>query len=100
MSADARIKVQIGGKSIHVPVYRDRETTLRLVRRVNERLKAIEADSDRIDTQAFALEAALSFAAELDAAEADMEAEQTEIFNELDRLSKTVDKLVREYEQD
>lgn len=93
----ARIRVELGGKSIQVPVYKDRETTLALVRRVNERLAEIERDSDRIDTQAFALQAAVSFAAELQAAEQDIEAEQTQIFNHLDQLAKTVDKLVREY---
>lgn len=100
MTDNGHIQVQVGGKTIRVPVYRDRETTQRLVRRVNERLKAIEQESDRIDTQAFALEAAIAFAAELDEAEADIEAEQTELFTALDRLSKTVDQLVREYRRE
>lgn len=94
---EERTKVRIAGKSITVPVYHDRKTTLRLVKRVDDRIKEIEKASDRIDTQAFALEAALSFVAELAQGEASHEKETTEVFNDLDRLSKTLDELVREY---
>ena len=94
---EERTKVRIAGKSITVPVYRDRRTTLRLVKLLDERIKEIEKASDRIDTQAFALQAALSFVAELADAEEAHEAETTETFNDLDRISKTLDELVREY---
>ena len=94
---EERTKVRIAGKTITVPVYHDRRTTLRLVKLVDDRIKEIEKANDRIDTQAFALEAALSFAAELAEAEKTHEKETTEVFNDLDRLSKTLDELVREY---
>lgn len=92
-----RIQVRIGGKTLKVPVYRDRRTTLRIVKRLNERLAEIEKESPRIDTQAFALEAALSFAAELDEAEESRDADSTELFNDLDVLSSTLDNLLNEY---
>lgn len=91
------IRVRVGGKSITVPLYGDRRATLRLVKRVNERLEEIEKKHPRIDTQAFALEAAVAFAAELAEAEALHEEETTEVFNDLDSLSKSVDALIREY---
>ena len=94
---EERTKVRIAGKSITVPVYHDRRTTLRLVKLLDDRIKEIEKASDRIDTQAFALQAALSFAAELAEVEEAREQETTEMFNDLDRLSKTLDELVREY---
>ncbi len=94
---EERTKVRIAGKSITVPVYRDRRTTLRLVKLLDERIKEIEKASDRIDTQAFALQAALSFAAELADAEEAHGAETTETFNDLDRISKTLDEMVKEY---
>ena len=94
---EERTRVRIAGKSITVPVYHDRRTTLRLIKLVDDRIKEIEKASDRIDTQAFALEAALSFAAELAEAEKAHEKETTEVFNDLDRLSKTLDELVNEH---
>ncbi len=94
---EERTKVRIAGKTITVPVYQDRRTTLRLVKLVNERIEEIEKSSERIDTQAFALQAALSFAAELAGAQEDHEHESTEVYNDLDRLSKTLDELTREY---
>ena len=90
-------KVRIAGKTITVPIYHDRRTTLRLAKRLDERIQEIEKASERIDTQAFALEAAISFAAELADAEQEREEETTQAFNDLDRLSKTLEELVREY---
>ena len=92
------INARIAGKSIKVPIYRDRRTTLKLIQRLNSRIQEIEKNSDRIDTQAFALQAALSFAAELADIEAEQEAETTQVFNELDALTKTLDRLQREYQ--
>jgi len=92
-----RMEVRVGGKRILVPVYGDRRTTLLLVKRLNERLEEIEKTHDRIDTQAFALEAALSFAADLADAEAEHEDETAEVFRDLDGLAQSVDALVREH---
>ena len=47
------------------PVQGDVTNTRALVKKINARLKQIEAGSDRVDTQTFALLAAFSFAAEL-----------------------------------
>ena len=94
---EREIKARIAGKTITVPVYRDRRTTLRLIQRLNQRIQEIEKESDRIDTQAFALQAALSFAAELTEIEAEQEEETTQVFNDLDNLSKTLEHLLNEY---
>lgn len=94
---EERTKVRIAGKTITVPVYRNRRTTLRLAKRLDERIQEIEKAGSRIDTQAFALEAAISFLAELADAEQEREEETTQVFNDLDSLSKTLDELAREY---
>jgi uncharacterized membrane protein len=47
-----------------VPVYRDAETTQAIVAALNDRLAAIEDTSTRIDTVAFALQAAFELAVE------------------------------------
>jgi cell division protein ZapA (FtsZ GTPase activity inhibitor) len=93
----ARVKVKLAGKTIEVPVYGDSQLTQRLAARVNARIKEIEERAGRIDTQAFALEAALAFAAELQQLQNESEADRKTIYAELDRISKTVDKLAREF---
>jgi len=93
----SRIDVRIAGKNITVPVYRTTEHTKALAARLNERIKEIEAESDRIDTQAFALQAALSFAAEAVAMEQDHEAEQAELHNDLDELGRRLENLAKQY---
>lgn len=98
--SDGRMKVKLGGKTVEVAVYRDTRHTLRLAESVNERLKAIEAESGRIDTQAFALQAAFASAAEAQYHIDNAEADRAEMLKELDRLSKAVDKLSREFRRD
>lgn len=63
MSGDS-IEVTIAGSRITVPVYRDEATTKALAQRVSQEISAIEKASDRIDTRAFALRAAMRFAAD------------------------------------
>ena len=92
-----RTKVRIAEKTITVPIYHDRRTTLRLAKRLDERIQEIEKASERIDTQAFALEAALSFAAELAAAEQEREDETTQAFKDRGRWSKPLDEILRKY---
>ncbi len=93
----ARVRVKLAGKTIEVPVYGDSHATQQLAARVNARIKEIEERSGRIDTQAFALEAALAFAAELKAVQEAADGDRKAMFAELDRLSKEIDKLVREF---
>jgi cell division protein ZapA (FtsZ GTPase activity inhibitor) len=95
-----RMKVKLGGKQVEVRVYRDTRHTLRLAESINARLKAIESESGRIDTQAFALQAAFAAAAEAQDIIDNAEGERTEMLKELDRLSKAVDKLTREFRRD
>lgn len=93
----AQIEVKLGGICLSVPVYRDPHTTHRLVAEVNQRLKEIEKKSKRIDTQAFALQAALSFAAALDKAKALQEDETKNTLLELGHLSKSLQQLITEF---
>jgi len=94
-----RVKVKLGGKSVEVPVYRDNLATLKLAALINERLKAIESQSGRIDTQAFALETAYAFAAEAQRLTDEADADRVSTLKELDRISKAIDKLSREFRQ-
>lgn len=58
-------RTQVAGVTLDLPMYRDAETTEKLAQEVTQRIREIEETSQRIDTQAFALAAAVSFAAEL-----------------------------------
>jgi cell division protein ZapA (FtsZ GTPase activity inhibitor) len=64
------MEATLGHMHLKVPILVDRDTTQRIAAKVNARLAEIERNSERVDTQAFALLAAMSFA---------MEAEQTRL---------------------
>lgn len=93
------IRIEIAGVSLTVPVYGDVINTKRLADDVATRIREIEGRSSRIDTQAFALEAAVSFAADLQQS-LDERAEDTrdllrtldQILTELRALLRTIEK--------
>jgi cell division protein ZapA (FtsZ GTPase activity inhibitor) len=89
--------VTVGGMRIRVPLYRNEETTLYIVEQVNQRLKEIEEQSTRIDSQRFALQAAFSFAAELAQAEADRSDDSREMATALDRIATSLQRLLDNY---
>ncbi len=82
------IEVTVGRVRIKMPVIQDRQTTLRIVQAVNTRIEEIEARSHSIDSHAFALEAAISFAAQLDQAHKEAETERKETRHESDLDNK------------
>ncbi|GMV91548.1 MAG: hypothetical protein AMXMBFR82_13260 [Candidatus Hydrogenedentota bacterium] len=84
------LQVKMGGKTVTVPVYRDEATTLRIVGRVNQRLGEIEESSPRIDTQAFALQTAYTFAVELARAESEADADEQDCLQALGRLAQAL----------
>jgi cell division protein ZapA (FtsZ GTPase activity inhibitor) len=95
------VDVVLGRMRLKVPMIVDQETTLRIAQKVNARLEEVEKQSDRVDSHAFALIAAMSFAAELEevqktlAAERKMSMEERtqetkEFFVELDKITETL----------
>ena len=87
MISGPRIDVKIGGRTFTVPRLRDQD-----------RLKQIEAKSPRIDTQAFAIEAAMSFALDHLEAEETLESETKEMMLALSELSKELQSICRDFE--
>lgn len=87
------VRIEVGGKTVHSPVFEDVHTTRELAKQVTERLKAIESESDRIDTQAFALTAAISFAHEASRLRNEQEADTQDILKALDELTQRLRKL-------
>ena len=80
------LDVRIGGKTVAVPIYKDEVTTLQLVESVNARLRDIEESSRKIDTQAFALQAAFTFAADLARAHEEEAASEGALLQALTRM--------------
>lgn len=58
-------EVQIAGMSLKVPGSGSREATQALVERVHAKLRDLETRSAKVNTQAFALQAAYEFALEV-----------------------------------
>lgn len=94
-----RTTVTIGNVQLTVPVVRDIPTTQRLAARVAERLQDIEKRSSRVNTVAFALEAAFSFAAELEEEKLARNEEQAEIVAWVSDCVKALDELMLEQER-
>jgi cell division protein ZapA (FtsZ GTPase activity inhibitor) len=87
-------RTRIAGLTLDLPVHGDPEETERLAEEVTARVREIEAASTRIDTQAFALKAALSFAAELREAKAAHDADTAEILKALDAILTRLEDIV------
>lgn len=87
------VVVSLGNMNLRVPIYGSRSETIKLADRVNERLRAIEDRSERIDTQAFALEAALFFAAEAEQLRRAIEKAHEETETEIQEMTKAVSAL-------
>jgi len=90
-------RTKVAGVTIDLPVFKDPDTTEQLASQVTERIREIEASSKRIDTQAFALTAAVSFAAELAQAKKDHDADTAEITKALSVILARLDQLIQGY---
>lgn len=91
------MEVTLAGVRLRVPVYLDPETTLAIAERVNDRIKAIEAASTRIDSQAFALTAAFEFATELHAANAERDQDHRDLTKRLNALTSRLDTILTDF---
>jgi cell division protein ZapA (FtsZ GTPase activity inhibitor) len=100
MISEPRIDVRIGGRTFSVPKLKDKDTTYHIAKLLQQRLKQIEAKSSRIDTQAFAIEAAMSFALDHLEAEETLEEETREMMNALSELSKDLRTICRDFDVD
>ncbi len=91
---------KVGGATLQVPVFVDEETTDELVRLVNARLQKIEGESTRIDTQAFALLAAVSFAEDYLRLQEERRHDQEEILKTLRKVTEALRALARDFHVD
>ena len=95
--SDSKIEVTLAGVRLNIQPYGDPETTRRAAQEVTRLVREIEARSNRIDTQAFALEAALALAAELDLKGQDQVKETKELLVAFDRLTESLRGILDEF---
>ena len=94
---DETLHIRLAGVPIQTPIYQNEARTREIADEVQERLKAIEASSPRIDTQAFALRVAMELAIELTRAQDEREEEARELVKALSRIADQLQHLNREY---
>ena len=81
-----KTQAKIAGVTLSVPVSHDDETTAAIVQSVNDRLRQINAESTKINTQHFALLAAYSFASEVQELRRQAKDQEREFLTKLDDL--------------
>ena len=92
------IRTRIAGTVVELPLVRDEAYTAQIADKVTERFREIEAASSRINTQAFALQAAFSFAAELEHLNTEREEEIRELVHALANLAGRLEDLIQRHE--
>ncbi len=90
------ILIKVAGTTLHVPIYGDAAATSEIVEQVTNRFREIEASSDRIDTQAFALLTAVSFAAALADEQAAAQEDTKDILVALARIQQSLQDLLED----
>jgi len=95
---EATLRTKIGNVTLNLPIYRDKQTTQALAESVSEVVAEIEASADRIDTQAFALRAAYTFAYRLKELEEQNDADLRELLKALDGTASALQRIVEEYD--
>jgi len=89
------IRVAIGGIHMEVPLYGTPEHTRELAASVDEMLAAVEAESARIDSQQFALKAALAFAAQAADARAEVQQQTQALIRALSGFADRIEALAK-----
>lgn len=81
------VQARVAKVNLRLPVYRDEATTLSIADEVTAKVAALEAEAGRIDSQAFALQAAYAFAVALRQEKAGREEDNKELLKALDRIA-------------
>lgn len=84
------LAVQIGRQKLLVPICEDEETTLDIIKQVEERLTAIEEERDWVNSTQFATLAAYLFAVDLYNAQQEHAKDTREFLVALNKLAETL----------
>ncbi len=94
--SDRRVEITIAGVKLIVPIYKSKAQTLQIAKQLNQRIRAIEEQSNRIDTQRFALEAGMWFATELAKARDGAVEQEAGLIKILERIGSSLTELIDE----
>ena len=89
------VQARVAKVNLRLPIYRDKQTTLAIAEEVSARVAAMEEQAGRIDSQAFALQAAFAYAAELHAEKADRDADTRDLLKVLDRIASQLARILK-----
>lgn len=92
-----KIKVKVAGMTVVLPVHEDMDTTAKIVAEVEKRLARIEDESDVVNTQQFAIQAAYEFAAKLHEEECRHREDERDMIKALEQLSSQLKQLVKRF---
>lgn len=90
------VDARIANVNLRLPVYRDKQTTLELAEKVSALIGAMEEKAGRVDSQAFALQAAFSYAVELHAERAAQDGDTRELLKALDGIASKLNGLLEQ----
>jgi len=94
MKGDGFVEARIANVKLRLPVFRDKQATLALADEVTARIAAMEESAGRVDSQAFALQAAFAYAMELEAEQADRDKDTRELLKVLDGIATQLNALL------
>jgi hypothetical protein len=95
-----QVRVKIGAMSLVLPVHIDINTTNKIVQEVEDRLKRIEEESETVDTQRFAVQAAYEFAGMLHDLQNEHREDTRELIKALEQLVTQLKELSRRFHLD
>lgn len=95
--SDRYLQTKIANVTLRLPIYRDQKHTEELAREVGRLVASMEADAERIDSQAFALRAAYEFAKQLRELEDENAADLKALLKALDGTATALQQLVATY---
>lgn len=90
------MKVNLGGLNVELPGPVDAAVAQRAADEVTRRLEEAEANSTRIDTLGFALQAAMTLAIDLEQARAERDEDAVQMAKALQRIADRLQELVED----
>ena len=100
MKKPLRITQEIANAKISVPLHKDANTSKKISEEVSERIREIEDETGRIDTQAYALRAAFEFAAKAHAQQEGHEKDIAEFIKALDAIQSRLREIGEAFKTD
>lgn len=96
--SDQFVEARIANVKLRLPVYRSKQATMELADQVTALIQSMEEKSGRVDSQAFALQAAFAYAAELHAERDGREQDTRDLLKVLDSIATQLERLVAQRE--